>query len=127
MPYPRWTVPGFLIIIALADSCFWATPVFPGFSLALFFAGTALIIRLNRPGSGVGRLATVMLVLLAATILEAVIETGFCNVLMLAGLTGAFAARPISSGAFRDSTAGRPGRGPACSPRSGWRTWRWPS
>ena len=89
---PRSVVAGLILVVALFDVCFWKLKAFPGLSLAVFFAVLALTIGFNRSRVWDDRRGRLLVLLLAGTLGETVIETGFCNGLMLLGLTGAFSA-----------------------------------
>ena len=89
---PRGVVPGLLLVVAAFDVCFWNGRWFPGLSLAVFFTVLTLAIWCNRRSVVGDRRSLVLLLLLAGTLVETVIETGCCNILMLLGLTAVFSA-----------------------------------
>ncbi len=91
-PLSFWMFPSVLAVVAWFDFCFWRAKDWPGLSLAVFVAALALAIGVNRPAGSIGRRGGMFLVLLAGAIMEAAIETGFCNGLMLVMLIAAFSA-----------------------------------
>ncbi len=92
MPPSVWTAPSVLAVVAWFDFCFWHAKDWPGLSLALFSAALVLAIWVNRTAGSMGRRGWILLALLAGAVVEAGIETGFCNGLMLVALIAAFSA-----------------------------------
>jgi len=92
LPLSRWVVPGIVAIVALFDACFYDRSSAPGLSVAVFFAGAGWMISLNRTKAQMDGRARMILLLLAGSAAEAVVETGVCNVLLLMALTLALAA-----------------------------------
>lgn len=84
-------VGGMIGIVVAFDSCFWSTTSLPGLSAAVFFAAVVCAIVLNRPLVRLRTSGRVVLLLLFGSVLEAGIETGFANAVLLLALTAALA------------------------------------
>jgi hypothetical protein len=82
---------GLAIIILASDLCFWNRHDVPGLSVGVFFTILAAGIVFNRAGKDHSTASRIMGLLLAGSILEAAIETGFTNTVMLLVLTIAWA------------------------------------
>jgi hypothetical protein len=89
---------GLALGIMVFDLCFWNVDAKPGLSVAVFFAVLAGIILGNRAPGGSTRRTRVLLALLLGTCVEAAIETGITNTLVLLMLIVAFAGETY----FRD-------------------------
>ena len=82
---------GLVMIILASDLCFWNRHDTPGLSVGVFFTVLAAGILFNRAGKDHSTASRIMGLLLAGSILEAAIETGFTNTVMLLVLTIAWA------------------------------------
>jgi hypothetical protein len=82
---------GTAFIVAVFDFCFWHLDDTPGSSVAVFFAAVAAIIGFNRLGRPLRFTGRLILLLLAASLLETVVETGFTNAITLIILIVAWA------------------------------------
>jgi hypothetical protein len=82
---------GMALAIAAGDAAFWGQRV-PGFSTGVFFAVLAAAVLFNRRADCLRTTASlVILALLTGSLVEAAIETGFTNGVMLLALTGGLA------------------------------------